>query len=158
MRTFFKQLVLLALGVVLSSTMASLANAVVTVTDPHCPSINLTGCGDGDESCGPLKPNEAYGFNAFGADSTGGANATVTMVGDVETDANGCPSIVYFGFNDNGTSCTGTFSSVLAPTGTNVGTMLWTPVTGCILPANVLDFNYANAPTSKVMYLSLIHI
>jgi len=153
MRTFSKQLVLLALGLVLSSSMASLANAV---TDPNCPTINLTACGDGDETCGPLKPNEAYGFNAFGADSSGGSNATVTMVGDVETDANGCPSIVYFGFNDNGTACTGTFSSVVTAntTAAIAGTMTWTPVTGCITSANVLSFNYANAPASKVMYIS----
>jgi hypothetical protein len=150
MRTFSKQLVLLALGLVLSSSMASQANAAI---DANCPTIAI---GGGDETGGPLKPNEAYGFNAFGADSSGGANATVTMVGDVETDANGCPSIVYFGFNDNGTACTGTFSSVVtANTPAAVtGTMTWTPVTGCIVSANVLDFNYANAPTSKVMYFS----
>ena len=150
MRKFSKQLVLLALGLVLSSSMAYQANA--TVPDPNCPNVSSGGEG----SSGPFKTNEAYGFYAIGADSSGGTNATVTMVGDVETDGNGCPSIIYFGFNDNGTACTGTFSSVTtvnaAPA--NTGTMTWTPVTGCIVPANTLDFNYASAPASKAIYIS----
>jgi hypothetical protein len=147
MRTFSKQLVLLALGLMLSSAIASQANATV---NPNCPTVS---------SNGPLGANKAYGFYAFGADSSGGTNATVTMVGDVETDSSGCPARIYFGFNDNGTACTGTFSSVITPNTAvgappKTGNMTWTPLTGCILPANVISFHYANAPTSNVMYIS----
>jgi len=145
MRKFSKQLVLLALGLVLSSSVAFQANA--GPSDPNCPTI---------AGNGPLRANESYAFYAFGADSSGGANATVTVAGSIETDAKGCPATVYFGFNDNGTACTGTASSVTTANASpaNTGTMTWTPVTGCISSANVVDFNYANAPKSKVMYIS----
>jgi hypothetical protein len=156
MRKFSKQLKFLALGLILVGslglsmstkvTLVGIANAAPTA-DPNCPTIS---------GSGPLKANESYGFYAMGADSSGGANATVTMVGTVETDGNGCPFAVFFGFNDNGTACTGTFGSVIAKNASpaNTGTMTWTPVTGCILPANVLQFHYANSPTSKAMYIS----
>lgn len=146
MRKLSKQLKFLAIGLILAGSFG-LSGITNAASDPNCPTIS---------GSGPLKASEAYGFYAMGADSSGGANATVTIVGTVETDTKGCPFAVYFGFNDNGTTCTGTFSSVITKNASpaNTGTMTWTPVTGCITSANVLEFNYANAPSSNAMYIS----
>jgi hypothetical protein len=147
MRKLSKQLKFLAIGLILAGSFGLSGIANAAATDPNCPTIS---------GSGPLKASESYGFYAMGADSSGGANATVTMVGTVETDTKGCPFAVFFGFNDNGTACTGTFGVVSTKNAlpANTGTMTWTPVTGCILPANVLEFNYASAPTGKAMYIS----
>jgi hypothetical protein len=157
MRKFSKQLKFLVLGLMVAGSLGLSLSSKMTLVgvamakssptpDPNCPTI--TGSGNG-----PLVADSAYGFYAFGADSSGGANATVTISGDVQTDNNGCPSEVFFGFNDNGTSCTGTFSSVTTKSG-NSGTMTWTPTSGCITSANIIQFQYSNAPATGLMYIA----
>src|SRR5260370_11565724 len=144
MRKFSKQLMLIALGLVLSSSVAVVANAVPS--DPNCPGVTNNA---------PLKANEAYGFTAFGADSSFGTNATVTMVGDIETDASGCPGEGFFAINDNGFPCVGTFTSVLSVNTSPVktGSMTWTSATCFSTPVGLAWAN-AGGKTPTAMYFS----
>lgn len=145
MRKFPKQLVLLALGLIMSSSLASVANAAV---NPNCPGVTTP-------SSAPLKANESYGFYAFGADSSAGANATVTMTGDIETDSTGCIEEAFFSVNDNGFPCVGTFTSVLSVNTSPVktGSMTWTSGACFVTPVGLAWANGAGA-NPAVMYFS----
>lgn len=138
MRKFSKQLVLLALGMILSSVAAFPAYAV---TNPDCPGV----------ATGPLTASTAYSFYASGNDDTFSHNATVTLVGSIYTDASGCPQFGYFAVNDNGFPCEGTLSSVLTSSGTYTGTLTWT--SACFSQPLVLNYDSAN-PFSQVLYFS----
>ena len=142
---FFQRISLLALALILASWSASVANAS---NNPNCPAV------EGEN--GPLIQNEAYGFYAFGADSSAGANATLTMVGDIETDAFGCPEEGFFAVNDNGFPCVGTFTSVLsansAPVGT--GSMTWTSSSCFAVPLGLAWTNTEVKKRGSTMYFS----
>ena len=149
MRKFSGQLVLLAFGLIMSVSLASVASA--TVTNPNCPNV----IPNGPMANAPLKANEAYGFYAFGADASAGANATTTMVGDIETDSTGCIEEGFFAVNDNGFPCVGTFTSVLSVNTTppKTGSMTWTSAACFGTP---VGFAWANGAgkTPTVMYFS----
>ena len=147
MEKFSKQMLLLTLGLIMSTSLVSVASAV---TNPDCPAVITSGPG----ANAPLKANEAYGFYATGADSAAGANATTTLVGDMETDSTGCPEEGFFSIDDNGFPCTGTLTSVLTVNSSpaKTGTMTWT--SACFTVP--IEFAWANGAgvNPTVMYFS----
>ena len=159
MRKFSKQIMLIALGLIVCGSLATQARAgkhkkakaSILVSSNCSPSAN-----------GPLESNSSYAFQAFGADSsavTPGHSATSTLVGSFITDGSGCPTNGFVASNDNGFVCQGTFTSKLTENASppNTGVMVWTvsqTTMGC-LPTITLNFDYANASDfSDVMYLS----
>jgi hypothetical protein len=150
MKKFSKQMMLLALGLILIGSLASRADAHKTKVKSSTPTTS--DCSP--SSTGPLEASSSYAFNAFGADTSAtgpGAVATATLVGSLVTDSNGCPTNGYLAINDNGFVCTGTFTSKLVEgTPANTGTMTWT--SSCFV--NPAVFLYANASSfSDTMYI-----
>jgi hypothetical protein len=153
MRKFPKQMISLALGLILLGSLASRANAgshskikKTTVASANC----------SPSGTGPLEPYSSYGVFLFGADLTATQPknvATVTVVASFVTDTNGCPTNGFLTINDNGFVCTDTFTSALVEgSPNNTGTITWTAPACLNSPIRVV---YAAASVfSDVIYLS----
>lgn len=152
MRKFPKQVISLTLGLILFGSFSSRANA-----GSHAkikPNVTVSNCSP--SANGPLEANSSYAFQALGADTTStvpGSVASATLVGSFVTDSKGCPTSGYLGLNDNGFTCTGTFTSTIVEgTPANTGTMTWTSAACFTNPA---VFLYASASGfSDVLYFS----
>lgn len=138
MKNYTKQVMLLALGLILSSAFATRAAAGI-----------LKG--------GPLVGNSTYAFNLFGGDSTTVTNPVITtFVGSFSTNSTGKSITGILTLNDNGGVCKDTFTGTLTPSGTsNIGAMTWTVTpTSISCAAFTLLFTYDNAPNANVLYFS----
>jgi hypothetical protein len=135
MRKFPKQVMSLALGLILFGSLAARANAAF------------------------LEDNSSYAFSATGDDSSASNNAaTTTMVGSFETNSNATTLTGRIAVNDNGTVCLGSFTSTpVAGSPANTGTMVFTVTNttfGCITTVKY-NFSYATASDfSDVLYFS----
>jgi hypothetical protein len=149
---FFKQMMLLTVCVILLGSLASRADA----RSHPAKNAPVVASNCSPSSTGPLEASSSYAFQALGADSTStvpGSVATTTLVGSFVTDSKGCPTNGFLAVNDNGFSCTGTFTSTLVEgTPTNTGTMTWTSASCFVDP---LVFLYSSASNfSDVMYFA----